>query len=44
MIAAVNFEPDVAAFMGGLGVGLVAFFSVLACVLGVEVIRRAFLG
>ena len=40
LLAAVNFAPDVEAFLGGIGVGLTAFFCVLVVSLGVGVIRR----
>jgi hypothetical protein len=40
LLGAVNFSPDVQAFMGGLGVGLVVFFVSLLLTLGAGVIRR----
>lgn len=40
MIAAVDFSPDVEAFMGGAGVGLSVFFVALLLSAGVGVVRR----
>jgi hypothetical protein len=40
VLAAVNFAPDVEAFMGGVGVGLAVLFVVLGLLLGVGVVRR----
>jgi hypothetical protein len=43
LLAAVNWSPDVNAFMGGVGVGLAVLFTALLLTLGIGVIRR-FLG
>jgi hypothetical protein len=40
VVGAVNFAPDVEAFLGGVGVGLSVFFIALLCTMGVGVIRR----
>lgn len=36
----ISVAPDVEAFIGGLGVGLVVFFTVLLLTLGAQAIRR----
>jgi len=43
LTAAVNWAPDVEAFMGGVGVGLSVLFVTFLLTLGIGVIRR-FLG